>query len=300
MKVFVTGAEGQLGCDLVKELLKRGHSVIASDIKDSSTDDCKYIQLDLTDGEMTEQVLAQEKPDAMVHCAAWTAVDLAEEEENKQAVYAVNVTATENIAKACGSLGCKLIYLSTDYVFGGSGTEPWKPECKDFAPLNQYGRTKLLGEQAVEKYTDKFFIVRISWVFGRNGGNFVKTMLKVGKNHSEVKVVNDQTGTPTYTPDLAVLLCDMLESDRYGYYHASNEGGYISWYDFTCKIYQKAGYTTKVIPVTTEEYGLSKAKRPYNSRLDKNKLKEKGFTPLPDWENALERYLKEIQDLWDK
>ena len=238
-----------------------------------------------------QRVLADVQPDAVIHCAAWTAVDLAEDEDKRDLVRAVNVGGTQHIAEACKKLDAKMLYLSTDYVFNGQGTEPWQPDCKDYAPLNVYGQSKLDGELAVAKTLDKYFIVRIAWVFGKNGKNFVKTMLNVGKTHDTVRVVIDQIGTPTYTFDLARLLVDMIESDKYGCYHATNEGGYISWYDFTCEIYRQAGYMTKVIPVTTAEYGLSKAKRPFNSRLDKRKLVEKGFEPLPDWKEALSRFL---------
>ena len=293
MKVFVTGANGQLGFDLTQELLKRGHKVIASDIADMPVSDCEYIKLDITDEKAVSEAITKAAPDAVIHCAAWTAVDAAEDDENREKVIAVNAKATEYIAKACKDANAKMVYLSTDYVFGGEGEKPWEADDKNFAPLNFYGETKLMGEKAVSETLRKFFIVRISWVFGRNGNNFVKTMLKVGKNHDTVRVVNDQTGTPTYTPDLSVLLCDMIETDKYGFYHASNEGGYISWYDFTKEIYRQAGYSTNVLPVTTEEYGLSKAKRPHNSRLDKSKLSAGGFTPLPDWKDALARYLKE-------
>ena len=242
-----------------------------------------------------ENKLTEINPDVVVHCAAWTAVDAAEDEENKAKVHSINVEGTANIAEVCKKLDCKMIYISTDYVFNGQGTEPWQPDCKDYAPLNVYGQSKLDGERAVSETLDKYFIVRIAWVFGVNGKNFIKTMLNVGKKFDTVKVVNDQIGTPTYTYDLARLLVDMAESDKYGYYHATNEGGYISWYDFTCEIFKQAGYTTNVIPVTTEEYGLSKAARPFNSRLEKNKLVQNGFKPLPTWQNALSRYLKEIE-----
>lgn len=235
------------------------------------------------------------KPDVVVHCAAWTAVDLAEDEDKKEKVYAINAKGTQNIADVCKELDCKVIYISTDYVFNGQGTEPWQPDCKDYQPLNVYGKTKLEGELAISNTVSKYFIVRIAWVFGLNGKNFIKTMLSVGKTHDEVRVVNDQIGTPTYTYDLSRLLVDMAETDKYGYYHATNEGGYISWYDFTCEIYKQAGLSTKVTPVTTAEYGVSKAARPFNSRLDKSKLTENGFRPLPTWQDALSRYLKEIE-----
>lgn len=291
MKIFVTGVCGQLGYDVVNELKKRGHEAVGSDILDETSADCEYIKLDITDAEAVEKTILSVQPDVIVHCAAWTAVDAAEDEENIPKVYAINVDGTTNLAKVCKKIGAKMIYISTDYVFNGQGTEPWKPDCKDYAPLSVYGKTKLEGELAVASNLDKFFIVRIAWVFGVNGKNFIKTMINVGKTHDEVRVVSDQIGTPTYTYDLSRLLVDMAESDKYGYYHATNEGGYISWYDFTCEIYRQAGMSTKVIPVTTEEYGLSKATRPFNSRLDKSKLIENGFSPLPEWQDALARFL---------
>ena len=250
------------------------------------------VEMDITDKDSVDRVICAVQPQAVIHCAAWTAVDAAEDNEDK--VRAVNATGTQYIATACKKVGAKLMYISTDYVFDGQGTTPWQPDCKDYDPLNIYGKTKLEGELAVANTIDNYFIVRIAWVFGVNGKNFIKTMLNVGKTHDTVRVVNDQIGTPTYTYDLARLLVDMIETDKYGYYHATNEGGYISWYDFTKEIYRQAGYTTKVIPVSTQEYGLSKAARPFNSRLDKSKLVENGFKPLPTWQDALARYLKEI------
>ncbi len=285
MKVLVTGVKGQLGFDVVNELEKRGHTAVGVDIA----------EMDITDAQKVNSVITEVDPDAVVHCAAWTAVDAAEDGANIPKVRAINAGGTRNIAEACKKLGCKMVYISTDYVFDGQGTKPWEPDCKDYKPLNVYGQTKLEGELAVAQLLEKYFIVRIAWVFGVNGKNFIKTMLNVGKTHDTVRVVNDQVGTPTYTYDLARLLVDMVESDKYGYYHATNEGGYISWYDFTCEIYRQAGYSTKVIPVTTAEYGLSKAARPFNSRLDKSKLVENGFRPLPTWQDALSRYLKEIE-----
>ena len=293
MKVFVTGVGGQLGYDVMNELKKRGIDCVGSDIIEKSYDN--YVQLDITDMFAVEKALSKVKPDAVIHCAAWTAVDAAEDEENKAKVYAVNVVGTRNIAEACRQLDCKMIYISTDYVFNGQGTEPWTADCKDYAPLNYYGKTKLEGEKAVAELLEKFFIVRIAWVFGVNGNNFIKTMINVGKKNDTVRVVNDQIGTPTYTHDLARLLVDMVETEKYGYYHATNEGGYISWYDFCCEIYKQYGLDTKVVSVTTEEYGLSKAARPFNSRLDKSKLIEAGFTPLPDWRDAVKRYLEEAK-----
>ena len=295
MKVFVTGVAGQLGHDVVNELLKRNYTAVGSDIFDSVDSPAEYVQLDITDKESVENKLTVINPDVVVHCAAWTAVDAAEDEENKAKVHLINVEGTANIAEVCKKLDCKMIYISTDYVFNGQGTEPRQPDCKEYAPLNVYGQSKLDGELAVSKTLEKFFIVRIAWVFGVNGKNFIKTMLNVGKKFDTVKVVNDQIGTPTYTYDLARLLVDMAESDKFGYYHATNEGGYISWYDFTCEIFKQAGYATNVIPVTTEEYGLSKAARPFNSRLEKSKLVHNGFKPLPIWQDALSRYLKEIE-----
>ena len=300
MKVFVTGVGGQLGHDVMNELAKRGHEGIGSDIAarysgmEDGTAVCAmpYVQLDITDKEAVEKVLSEAAPDAVIHCAAWTAVDAAEEAENVPRVRAINADGTRNIAAACRGLDCRMMYISTDYVFDGQGTEPWKPDCTAYAPLNVYGQTKLEGELAVREALEKYFIVRIAWVFGCNGKNFIKTMLNVGRTHGSVRVVNDQIGTPTYTYDLARLLVDMIETEKYGCYHATNEGGYISWYDFCREIYRQAGLKTEVIPVTTAEYGLSKAVRPFNSRLDKSKLVENGFTPLPDWRDALERYLR--------
>lgn len=294
MKAFVTGVGGQLGYDVVNELKKRGYTAICSDILDETVADCDYIRLDITDAGAVNKAISEVNPDVVIHCAAWTAVDAAEDEENLPKVRAINVDGTQNIANVCKQLDCKMIYISTDYVFNGQGTEPWQPDCKDYAPQNVYGQSKLDGELAVANTLDKYFIVRIAWVFGVNGKNFIKTMLNVGKTHDEVRVVCDQIGTPTYTFDLARLLVDMAETEKYGYYHATNEGGYISWYDFTVEIYKQAGMSTKVTPVTTVEYGLSKAARPFNSRLDKSKLIENGFTLLPTWQDALGRYLKEI------
>lgn len=294
MKILVTGVKGQLGHDVVNELTKRGHEAVGVDIE----------EMDITDSFSVNQVIKDVQPDAVIHCAAWTAVDAAEEEENKEKVHLVNAVGTENIAKVCKDLDIAMMYISTDYVFDGQGTSPWLPDCKDYKPLNVYGQTKLEGELAVSGLLSKYFIVRIAWVFGINGKNFIKTMLNAGKTHDKLTVVNDQIGTPTYTYDLAHLLVDMIESDKYGYYHATNEGGYISWYDFTKEIFAQAvalGHTEyseqrlTVSPVTTAEYGISKAARPFNSRLDKQKLAENGFTPLPTWQDALNRYLREIE-----
>ncbi len=300
MRVFVTGVAGQLGHDVMNECAKRGLEGIGTDLKEtysgiqdgSYVTTAPYVSLDITDAEAVEKTITELHPDVIVHCAAWTAVDAAE--EKKDLVMKINVDGTQNIANAAKAIDAKMVYISTDYVFNGQGTTPWDPDCKDYAPLSVYGESKLGGELAVSKTLEKYFIVRIAWVFGLNGNNFIKTMLKVGKTHDTVKVVNDQIGTPTYTLDLARLLVDMIETEEYGYYHATNEGGYISWYDFTKEIYKQAGYTTNVLPVTTAEYGISKAARPFNSRLDKSKLVKHGFTPLPDWKDALARYLKEI------
>lgn len=303
MKVFVTGVAGQLGHDVMNELASRGYEGIGTDlapeyngVQDGSyVTTAQYVSLDITDKEAVDKTIQEIHPDVVVHCAAWTAVDAAEDEDKQAKVRAINAGGTQNIASACKEVNAKMVYISTDYVFDGQGTEPWQPDCKDYEPLNVYGQTKLEGELAVSQTLDKYFIVRIAWVFGKNGNNFIKTMLNVGKKYDTLKVVNDQIGTPTYTYDLARLLVDMIETDKYGYYHATNEGGYISWYDFACEIFKQAGYTNTVIPVTTEEYGLSKAARPFNSRLDKSKLVENGFKPLPTWQDALARYLKEIE-----
>ncbi len=296
MKVLVTGANGQLGWDMILELKKRGHEPIATDIIDSFEQDCEYIKLDITDEGAVREVIKKVKPDAVAHCAAWTAVDAAEDEDNKPKVYAINVLGTKYIAEACREIDCKMIYISTDYVFHGQGTEPWKPDCKDYKPLNYYGQTKLEGELAVSEILDKFFVVRIAWVFGIHGNNFVKTMLKLTEKNSKIRVVDDQVGTPTYTYDLAKLLVDMAQSEKYGYYHATNEGGFISWYEFACEIFRQAQKRVKVVPVSTKEYGASKAARPFNSRLDKTKLSQNGFITLPDWKDALSRYIKEIEN----
>lgn len=303
MKVFVTGVGGQLGHDVVNELDRRGHEAVGSDIAEvysgiadgSAVTTAEYVQLDITDREKVRKVIERIRPDAIIHCAAWTAVDAAEEEENQPKVHRINADGTRYIAEAAKAVDAKMLYLSTDYVFNGKGTRPWEPDDKDYAPLNYYGRTKLEGEQAVSGTLSRYFIVRIAWVFGLNGKNFIKTMIQVGRTHDEVRVVNDQIGTPTYTLDLARLLVDMIETDKYGYYHATNEGGYISWYDFCVEFYKQYGLKTKVTPVTTEEYGLSRAARPENSRLDKSKLAANGFTPLPVWQDAVSRYLREAK-----
>ena len=302
MKVLVTGVGGQLGHDVMNELAKRCYEGVGSDIAPaysgvadgSAVTTMPYVPMDITNAAAVAETIKSVKPDVIVHCAAWTAVDLAEDEDKKAKVFAINAEGTENIARVAKEIDAKMVYISTDYVFDGQGTSPWKPDCKDYKPLNVYGESKLKGELAVSGTLEKYFIVRIAWVFGLNGKNFIKTMLNVGQSHDTVRVVYDQIGTPTYTLDLSRLLVDMIETDKYGYYHATNEGGFISWYDFTKEIYRQAGLPTKVLPVTTAEYGLSKAARPFNSRLDKSKLVEAGFKPLPTWQDALGRYLKEI------
>ena len=306
MKVFVTGTAGQLGHDVAIQLAERGHDVICSDLSavpselppvtmalGIETPDPSYVQLDITDKDKVMATIKRLQPDAIIHCAAWTAVDAAE--DKPELVHRINADGTRYLAEAVKAIDAKMIYISTDYVFDGQGTRPWQPDDKNYAPLNVYGQSKLDGELAVSSILEKYFIVRIAWVFGLNGKNFIKTMVNVGRTHDTVRVVNDQIGTPTYTYDLARLLVDMVETDKYGYYHATNEGGYISWYDFTKEIYKQAGINSTVIPVTTAEYGLSKAARPFNSRLDKSRLEARGFTPLPDWKDALGRYLKEAQ-----
>ena len=302
MKVFVTGVGGQLGHDVMNELAARGVEAVGSDIAPaysgiqdgSAVCSLPYRPLDITNREAVQTVLKDVQPDAVIHCAAWTAVDAAEDEANRDKVHQINGLGTRYIAEVCKALNCKMMYISTDYVFDGQGETPWQPDCKDYAPLSVYGSSKLEGELAVSQLLERYFIVRIAWVFGKNGNNFVRTMLRLSENHDTLRVVSDQIGTPTYTPDLARLLADMIVTDKYGYYHATNEGGYISWYDFACEIFRQAGKKMSVIPVTTAEYGASKAKRPFNSRLDKGKLKENGFQPLPEWQDALKRYLKEM------
>lgn len=294
MMVFVTGVGGQLGHDVMDELARRGIEAVGSDIHETLDTPYAYRQLDITDPDAVRRVLTDVSPDAVIHCAAWTAVDAAEDEANREKVHLINAVGTENIARVCKALDAVMMYISTDYVFDGQGSEPWQPDCRDYAPLNHYGQTKLKGELAVSSILERYFIVRIAWVFGANGNNFIKTMLRLSETNEELRVVDDQIGTPTYTLDLARLLVDMILSNRYGYYHATNEGGYISWYDFAVEIFRQAGRDVKVIPVSTAEYGLSKAKRPFNSRLDKSKLVENGFIPLPDWKDALGRYLDEL------
>ncbi|MCC8101727.1 MAG: dTDP-4-dehydrorhamnose reductase [Clostridiales bacterium] len=311
MKVLVTGVGGQLGHDVMNELAARGLEGIGSDVAPeysgiadgTAVTGMPYVQMDITDGEAVSRILGEAKPDAVIHCAAWTAVDLAEEDDKVAKVRAVNAGGTQNIANACKTLGAKMLYISTDYVFDGMGEIPWDPDCKDYKPLNVYGQTKLEGELAVSGTLDQYFIVRIAWVFGVNGKNFIRTMLNIGKNHDTLRVVDDQIGTPTYTEDLARLLADMIGTEKYGYYHATNEGGYISWYEFAVEIFRQAAALgreeydaahLRVLPVTTAEYGESKAKRPFNSRLDKSKLRANGFEPLPVWQDALARYLRAI------
>ena len=301
MKFFVTGVSGQLGHDVMNELAKRGYDGVGSDIQPeycgvadgSAITDMPYVQLDITDKEAVKKVITEIKPDAVIHCAAWTAVDMAEDDDKVEKVRAVNAGGTQNIADVCKEIDCKMLYLSTDYVFDGQGTQPWQPDCKDYKPLNVYGQTKLEGELAVSRTLEKYFIVRIAWVFGLNGKNFIKTMINVGKAHDEVRVVNDQIGTPTYTYDLARLLVDMILTDKYGIYHATNEG-ICNWYEFACEIFRKAGMNVDVAPVPASEYP-TKAKRPENSRMSKEKLTENGFERLPSWQDALERYLPQIQ-----
>ena len=303
MRVFVTGVGGQLGHDVVNELDRRAHEAIGSDIQavysgvndGSAVAAAPYVQMDITDEAAVRRTVEELKPDVIIHCAAWTNVDGAEAPENREKVHQINAVGTENIARAAKAVDAKMVYISTDYVFDGKGTRPWEPDDKCYAPLNVYGRSKLDGELAVSRILEKYFIVRIAWVFGLNGKNFIKTMINVGKTHDTVRVVNDQIGTPTYTLDLARLLVDMVETEKYGYYHATNEGGYISWYDFCCEFYKQYGLKTTVIPVTTAEYGLSVAARPFNSRLEKKKLAEAGFKPLPAWQDAVDRYLKEAK-----
>ncbi len=304
MKILVTGVAGQLGHDVMNELAARGHEGVGSDLAPaysgiadgSAVTKAAYVPMDITNAAQVREVISTVHPDAVIHCAAWTAVDAAEDADKQAKVQAINVQGTANIAAVCRELDCKMMYISTDYVFNGQGETPWDPDCKDYQPLNVYGQSKLGGELAVSGALEKYFIVRIAWVFGLNGSNFIKTMLKLSETHDTLRVVCDQIGTPTYTYDLARLLVDMIESEKYGYYHATNEGGYISWYDFACEIFRQAGRATKVQPVTTAEYGVSKAARPFNSRLDKSKLAANGFTPLPDWKDALARYLKEIAE----
>lgn len=299
MTVLVTGVAGQLGFDVANELAKRGITVVGTDIRNESelTEKpalSKYVALDITDRAAVERTVGAIAPDAIVHCAAWTNVDGAEDPGNRETVRRINVDGTGFLVAAAKNLGCKFLYISTDYVFDGEGDRPWEPDDQRFSPLNYYGETKLEGEKTVLSELEKFFIVRIAWVFGRNGKNFIRTMLNLAKTRDTVKVVSDQIGAPTYTADLACLLADMVRSEKYGIYHATNEGGFISWYDLACEVFRQASAPMTVIPVTTAEYGASVARRPFNSRLDKSKLARAGFSPLPDWKNAVTRYLKEI------
>ena len=303
MKVLVTGAAGQLGFDVVNELTRRGICAVGTDIRDEKdltlrADWSEYAALDITDRAAVEETVGRIAPDAIIHCAAWTNVDGAEDEKNGPTVEKINVDGTENLALAAKKTGCKFLYISTDYVFDGTGDRPWKPDDRCFSPLNRYGETKLRGETAVSTLLERFFIVRIAWVFGKNGKNFVKTMLQLAnKGYKELRVVDDQIGTPTYTYDLARLLADMIGTEKYGIYHATNEGGYISWADLAEEIFRQAKRDVAVKRVTTAEDGASVAKRPFNSRLDKSKLRTAGFVPLPDWKDAVSRYLKEIGEL---
>ena len=279
MRVFVTGVKGQLGYDVMNELEKQGLEGIGVDID----------EMDITDADQVNKVIKEAAPDAVIHCAAYTAVDAAE--DNVEICRKVNAQGTENIAKVCEELDIKMMYISTDYVFNGQGERPWEPD-DEREPLNVYGQTKYEGELAIEEHVKKFFTVRIAWVFGVNGKNFIKTMLNLGKTHDHLTVVNDQTGSPTYTYDLARLLVDMIQTDKYGRYHATNEG-LCTWYEFACEIFKQAGMDVSVAPVSSDEYP-AKAKRPSNSRMDKSKLTANGFQPLPTWQDALSRYLKEI------
>ena len=281
MNILVTGASGQLGHDLVIELNDRGHDVTGVSCK----------ELNIIDSEAVRAYLDALRPEAVMHCAAYTAVDRAE--DDAEACFAVNHIGTKAVAETCAGLGCKLLYISTDYVFPGGGVRPWEPEdCS--CPLNLYGKSKLLGEEAVRSATDKHFIVRISWGFGVNGKNFVKTMLRLGAERDTITVVNDQFGSPTYTKDLSVLLADMIETEKYGTYHATNEG-FCSWHEFACAILAGAGLATKVLPVSSDQYP-SRARRPSNSRMSKEKLVMNGFRCLPTWEDALTRYLQELKE----
>ena len=285
MKVLVTGAKGLLGSDVMDALKKRGHLAVGVDIQ----------ELDITERDKVLALVEREKPDAVIHCAAWTAVDAAEEEANKEICHRINVDGTRFVAEACKAVGAKMLYLSTDYVFDGQGSRPWEPDDPVSVPLNYYGLTKYEGEQAIVKNIRNYFIVRIAWVFGVNGKNFVRTMVTLGKNHDQLTVVNDQIGTPTFTYDLARLLVDMIETDKYGYYHVTNEGDYISWYDYACEIFRQTGQEVKVVPVSSAEYG-AQAVRPFNSRMNRSRLKERGFPPLPDWKDALRRYLEQTKN----
>ncbi len=300
MKILVTGVGGQLGHDVMNELFSRGIQGTGSDIAPSyagiadgtPVTRMPYVQLDITDAEAVEETLDRAAPDAVIHCAAWTAVDAAEEKEDL--CRAVNAGGTRHIAEWCGRRDVPMMYFSTDYVFDGQGERPWQPD-DPYDPLGVYGKTKAEGEQAVRELVPRFFILRIAWVFGINGKNFIRTMLRLSETHDTLRVVNDQIGTPTYTLDLARLVADMIVTDRYGIYHVTNEGPYISWYDFARAIFEKAGTgSVTVLPVTTEEYGAA-AVRPKNSRMDRSKIAAEGFEPLPSWEDALTRYLEALR-----
>ncbi len=297
MRILVTGANGQLGHDVVKEALKRGFEVVGTGSRDKENRpiDSNYIQLDIKDRDAVFSVIEKVRPDIVIHCAAWTNVDMAEKKENRDKVYAVNHLGTKHIAEACRKIDAKILYISTDYVFSGHGDKPYPSDCDVFLPLNVYGDSKLQGENEIREMLKKYFIIRTSWVYGINGNNFIKTMLNLSKNHNEIQVVNDQIGRPTYTKDLAELIVEMINTDKYGTYNATNEGDYISWYDFAVEIFKTADIEIKVNPVSTEKYGSSTARRPLNSRLDTSKLKDNGFTPLPDWKDGLKRYMEELK-----
>ena len=294
MKVFVTGSEGQLGYDIMRELSRSNHICIGADLFEKTHNNYPYIQLDIIDPIAVNRIISSFNPDVVIHCAAWTEVDAAEEPNNLQIVKSINTEGTRNIVNICKKLNCKMIYISTDYVFDGHGSEPWLPDCHQYHPLNIYGHSKLAGELIVASMLHKYYILRVEWMYGINGKNFVKTIINIGNKYDEVKVVYDQIGTPTYTVDISKLIIDMAEKERYGYYHAANEGGFISWYEFTSEIFRQTGITSKIVPVSTKEYGRSKANRPLNSRFDKSKLQENGFKLLPTWSDALTRFLKEM------
>lgn len=280
MRILVTGVKGQLGHDVVNELAKRGHTPIGVDVE----------EMDITDASAVEKEMKKEPLDAVIHCAAYTAVDAAE--DNREICMRVNAEGTRNIARVCRELDLKMVYISTDYVFDGEGERPWEPD-DPRDPLNVYGESKYQGELAVEEYLEKYFTVRIAWVFGVNGKNFIKTMLRLAESQKEINVVNDQIGSPTYTYDLAVLLVDMVETEKYGRYHATNEG-LCTWYEFAKEIFRQAGVDIRVNPVSSDEFP-AKAKRPHNSRMDKRKLVRNGFRSLPPWQDALKRYLEIIR-----
>ncbi|SJZ77111.1 dTDP-4-dehydrorhamnose reductase [Anaerorhabdus furcosa] len=302
-KIFVTGACGQIGVDVVNELLNRKYEVIATDLCElcdydlltKFNDEIMYFQLDIKNEDILRDVINKVTPDIIIHCAAWTSVDLAEFEENQELVRKINVESTKVLASCAKDLDIKIVYISTDYVFDGEGVDPWKPDCNNYNPLNFYGLTKLYGEMKITNALEKYFIVRTSWVFGKNGKNFIKTILELSKVHNEIKVINDQIGSPTYSFDLSRLIVDMIETDKYGYYHITNEGEYISWYELAKEVFFQKEISTKIIPVSTEQYGVNKAIRPLNSRLNKEKIIENGFKPLPVWKDAVSRFLKELE-----